>query len=140
MILVPMDRQSPAATVKIPLTDSCFRIDPEDCECLIIEGPAIEEAFKKAVNGNLCKWDGDLTLDLDPWGDGLPTLSAEASVLQTDGYWFAPVALTDDEIRLVLLTAYPELKHSDNAEAYNEAFVIEQWKSTRISKMSVKRI
>ena len=115
-----------AAPVEIPLTADCFHVDPEDCECLIIDSPAVVEAFAKAVDCALYAFEDVVTLDIDPWGDSVAYMNAEA----------AQVALTDEEINLVLLSVYPELERPEDAEAFTAAVEIERWKSQQILKRS----
>ena len=128
-----------AAPAEIPLTADSFHVDPEDCECLIIDSPAVVEAFAKAVGCDLCEFEDVVTLDVDPWSDSVPCMSAEATEyswawFNSDGYWIAEVALTDEEINLVLLAAYPVLERPEYADAFTAALEIERWKSQQILK------
>ena len=139
MKIVSMYSDRPAAPVDIPLTADCFHVDPEDCECLIIDSPAVVEAFAKAVGCDPCEFEDAVTLDIDPWGDSVAYMNAEAAEyswawFNSDGYWITQVALTDEEINLVLLSAYPELERPEDAEAFTAAVEIERWKSQQILK------
>jgi len=139
MKIVSMYSDRPAAPAEIPLTADSFHVDPEDCECLIIDSPAVVEAFARAVDCALYAFEDVVTLDIDPWSDGGPYMNAEAAEyswawFNSDGYWIAQVALTDEEINLVLLSAYPELESPEDAEAFTSAVEIERWKSQQILK------
>ena len=139
MKIISMYSNRPAAPVDIPLTSDCFHVDPKNCDCLIIDSPAVVEAFAKAVGCDPCEFEDVVTLDVDPWSDSVPCMSAEATEyswawFNSDGYWIAEVALTDEEINLVLLAAYSVLERPEYAEAFTAAVEIERWNSQQILK------
>ena len=138
-LTTPKNIQS--APVEIPLSAADFHVDPNNGDSLIIDSAAIVEAFTKAIGCSTCELFGGVTLDIDPWGDSSPVLNAEAEEftyawIHSDGLWMAHAALTDEEINLVLLSAYPALKQAEQAEAYAQAVEIERWKSQQILKKS----
>lgn len=136
MKIFPVCSYRSSAPVEIPLTADCFHAHP-DYDSLIIDNPAVVEAFIAAVDCVPYDVLGEVTLDIDPWSDSVPCMNAEATEYSfawfaSDGLWIAEVALTDEEIDLVLLATYPELVKPELAEAYNEAVEIERWKSGKI--------
>ena len=66
MKIFSMYSNRPAAPLEIPLTAVCFHVDPENCDCLIVDSPAVVEAFARAVDCALYAFEDVVTLDIDP--------------------------------------------------------------------------
>ena len=128
------NRERPRKYIDIPLTTDCFHRNKRSRENLIIDSPAIVEAFTQ-LNGP--GWYGKVSLDMDLWSDSSPVLSAKlyniiADMENLDGYYFSYCALTDEEIDLVVKACYPILKYPKKADSYHEAMDIEKWKRDQL--------